>query len=237
MNEKYLQCQQRGGLNDLAVDPERHPHKVHPIEEFGKRDSANGWQIQAPNAVKEQEADEVFVIFLTDTLSDPEIRANLPDAMMIEFSNTHFADGAVLGTGGFEDIAGFALVVFLVDDLIVVWFIFFGLLFCVLGGDFARGDGAGFVVDPEADEGEEVGQDDMNVADLVVRHVLEDAQDLIRSESTLWSKVPTDGDNEVENLDDGVVGLHEVGLDATQAGQCALAENSWDEVAALLCRY
>ncbi len=69
-------------------------------------------------------------------------------------------------------------------------FIFFGLLFCVLGCDFARGDGTGFVVDPEADEGEEVGQNDMNVADLAVRHVLEDAQDLIRGESTLRRRYP-----------------------------------------------
>jgi hypothetical protein len=95
LKEKYLQGQQRGGLNDLTVNFERHSHEIHSIEEITKRDSANSRKVQAPNAMEEQEGDKVFIIFFTDTLSDPELKKNLPDAMVIEFGNTHFTDGTV----------------------------------------------------------------------------------------------------------------------------------------------
>lgn len=237
MKEKYLQSQQRGGLNDLTVNSERHSHEIHSIEEFSKRDSANSRKVQAPDAMKEQEADKVLIIFFTDTLSDPELKKNLPNAMVIEFGYAHFADGTVFRTGGFKDVAGFALVVFLVDDLVVVRFVFFGLFFGILCGDFTWGDWAGFVVDPETDNREEVSEDDMEVADLGVGHVLEDAEDLIRDESTWGRMVPANCDDEVENLDDGMIALHEIGLDTAQTWEGALAEDFWDEVAALLCWY
>ena len=187
--------------------------------------------------MEEQEGDKVFIIFFTDTLSDPELKKNLPDAMVIEFGNTHFTDGTVFWTCGFKDVACFALVVFLVDNFVVVRFVFFGLFFCILGGYFTGGDWAGFVVDPEAGDSEEVGKDNMVVADLVVWHVLEDTEDLIRDESTWGRMVPTNSDNEVENLDDGMIALHEISLGTSQTGERALAEDSWDDVATLLCRY
>ncbi len=187
--------------------------------------------------MEEEKGDKVLIIFFTDTLSDPELKKNLPDAMVIEFSHTHFTDGTVFWTCGFKDVACFALVVFLVDNLVVVRFVFFGLFFCVLSGYFTGGDWASFVVYPEAEDSEKVGKDNMGVADLVVWHVLEDTEDLISNESTWGRMVPTNSDNEVENLDDGMIALHEVGLDTSHAGERPLAKDSWDEVAALLCRY
>jgi hypothetical protein len=45
--------------------------------------------------MEEEKGDKVLIIFFTDTLSDPELKKNLPDAMVIEFSHTHFTDGTV----------------------------------------------------------------------------------------------------------------------------------------------
>ena len=69
--------------------------------------------------------------------------------MMIKFWDTHFADGTVFGSGGFDDTAGLALVVFLVYNIVVVRFEFLDLLLLILWGDLARRYWAGFVVDPE----------------------------------------------------------------------------------------
>ena len=77
--------------------------------------------------------------------------------MVIEFGDAHFTDGAVFRAGRFDDIAGFAFVVFLVDDFVVVGLVFFDLLFAVLWSDFAWRDGASFVVNPETNKGQEVG--------------------------------------------------------------------------------
>jgi hypothetical protein len=38
-------------------------------------------------------------------------------------------------------------------------------------------------------------------------------------------------------LDDGMIALHEISLGTSQTGERALAEDSWDDVATLLCRY
>ena len=107
--------------------------------------------------MEEQKGDEILIIFLSNTLSYPEWDEKLPDTVVIKFGDAHFADGAVFGSCGFNDVAGLTFVVFLVDDFVVVWVIFFDLFFVILLGDLSRGYRAGLVVDPETDKGKEVG--------------------------------------------------------------------------------
>lgn len=75
----------------------------------------------------------------------------VPDAMMIKLSYTHFTDGAMFRACWFDDVTGFAFVVFAIDDFVVMGVVFINLSFVVLLGDLSGGDCAGFVVDPEAD--------------------------------------------------------------------------------------
>ena len=103
--------------------------------------------------------------------------------MVVELAHTHFAHRAVFGACGFDNMAGFALVVFLVEDFVVVGVESLDEFLVGLFGDLAGGDWTGFVVDPETDEGQEVGQDYVEVADVAVGHVLEYAQDLVGDES------------------------------------------------------
>ena len=60
--------------------------------------------------------------------------------MVIKFGDAHFADGAVFGASRFDYVAGFAFVVLLVDDFVIVRLVFFDLLFVVLWCDFTGGD-------------------------------------------------------------------------------------------------
>lgn len=72
--------------------------------------------------------------------------------MMIEFRDTHLADGAMLWTGGFGNVAGFAFVVLFVEDLVVVLFGGLHVWWDVLFGDLSGWYGAGLVIDPETDK-------------------------------------------------------------------------------------
>lgn len=71
---------------------------------------------------------------------------------MIKFRDTHFADGAVLWTGRFGNVTGFAFVVLFVEDLVVVLFEGLHVWWSVLFGDLTWWYGAGLVIDPETDK-------------------------------------------------------------------------------------
>lgn len=68
----YLKSQQRCSLNNLTINSERHSHEVHSVQKVRKGNSSNCRKVKTPYAMKEEERDEVLVIFLSDALSDPE---------------------------------------------------------------------------------------------------------------------------------------------------------------------
>lgn len=65
---------------------------------------------------------------------------DLPDAMVIKLGDTHFANGAMFGACWLSEVAGFAFVVFLVDDFIKVGLKLIDLGFVVLFRDLAWRD-------------------------------------------------------------------------------------------------
>ena len=134
--------------------------------------------------------------------------------MVIKFGDAHFADGAVFRASRFDYVAGFAFVVLLVDDFVVVGLVFFDLLFVVLWCDFAGRDWTGFIVDPKTDEGQEVGEDDVEVADVVVGHVFEDTHDLVCNKPILINSIPSNGNDKIKYLNNWVISLHQVGLNS-----------------------
>lgn len=85
--------------------------------------------------------------------------------MMVVFRHAHLTNRTVLRSCRLGQLTGFTFVVLLVDLTIVVGLVFLNTSLVVLPGDFPGLSGAGLVVDPEADQGEDVGHDDLVVRD------------------------------------------------------------------------
>lgn len=69
--------------------------------------------------MQKEEADKILIILLPHTLPDPLFNENLPYAVMIKFRYTHLADAAMLGSGGFDNIACCAFIILFVKNSIV----------------------------------------------------------------------------------------------------------------------
>lgn len=104
---------------------------------------------------------------------------------MVILGNTHITYGAMLRPRWLIEIAGFTLIVRFINLLVIVVFVFFDVALHVLFGYFAWGCCAGFVIHPKAYESQKVCYCHVIPRYLVVRHVLHNSIDFVKSESII----------------------------------------------------
>lgn len=84
------------------------------------------------------EFDEIFVIFLTHTLFNP-------NTMMIKSTYTNITDSTVFTPCWFINIAGFTSILFNVEDIIIVFFIFLYILLTIRCIDYSSPEMTGLI--------------------------------------------------------------------------------------------
>lgn len=171
-----------------------------------------------------QKHNEPLIVLFPDTLPDPTSPNSLPYAVMIELGHTNITHTAVLRPRRLQHITRPTFLVLGVEDVVVVVFELFDVVLFILGGDLARTDCAGFVVDVEANARQDVGEVHVDHPYILTGHVFHYALGLVKDE-------PAHGDQKVEDLHEWVVGLHQVVLGGTEAAVYSLPEYFLHEVA------
>jgi hypothetical protein len=107
--------------------------------------------------MEKQEAQEILVIVLAYALSNPNLITRLPNAVVVIFRHTHIADRAMFRSSRFDQLASLAFIILLVQNLIIILIVSEHVFFDVQFGHLPRRDWASFIINPEADNCEDIG--------------------------------------------------------------------------------
>jgi hypothetical protein len=111
----------------------------------------------------------------------------------------------VFRAGRFKQVAGPALLVFTVQNVVVVLFKSLNIVFLILCCNLTRTNSARFVVNIKANSGQDICNVDMDYSKVLTRHVFHDAFNLVKCKAPHC-------DYKVEDLNERMVGFHQIVL-------------------------
>ena len=114
----------------------------------------------------------------------------LPNTMMIKFRNADVAYGAMFWSSRFQHITSFAFVILLIQYFVIELLKSLNILFLILRCDLSWRYCTGLVINPETDKCQKVCYDHMNVSQVIIWHMFENARYFISDESKFENKYP-----------------------------------------------